>query len=174
MRPEKKLMVSEIKDRIKKSNSMIFTRYSGLGAHSMDELRGLTKQANSKYMVVKNTLFRIAAKEAKVEDYGVELGGNTGVLFIEDDPVTAAKLLVKFAKSNAALQIDGGVLDHTTLSKDEINRLASLPTREELIAKLVGQIKAPISGFVGYLGGFLRNLVGVIAQIKEQKEKASS
>jgi len=123
MRPEKKLMVNELKDRIKKSNSMIFTRFSGLDAHSLDELRGLSRQAKARYVVVKNSLFKNAAKDSKFENLGFELGGNTGVLFIEDDPVSVAKSLVKFAKGNSALQIDGGVLDHTILSKDEINRL---------------------------------------------------
>lgn len=174
MRSEKKLMVDVLRERIKNSNSMIFTHYTGLDAQSMDKLRSASRAEKSRYMVVKNSLLKIAAKEEKIEDLGVDLKGSVGVIFGENDAVGIAKASVDFAKENEAFSIDGGFLDSKPLSKADIIHLANLPSREELIAKLVGQLNAPISGLVGCLSGLLRNMVSVLNQIKEQKEKAGT
>ncbi len=173
MRPEKGLMVEEIRDRIKGSSSMIFTQYSGLDAQTMDRLRSLSRSKESNYMVVKNTLLKRAAEKEKIEDLGIDFKGSTGVLFGSGDAAALAKAFVAFEKEAEAFQVAGGYLDNNPLSKDQVKYLASLPSREELIAKLVGQINAPISNFVGVLSALLRNLVGALNQIKEQKEKAS-
>lgn len=171
MRPEKKIIVAELTEKLKKANPVIVTRYSGLTAQNMNRLRDLSNEHNSDYMVVKNTLLQIAAKEAKMEGLPATMTGNTAILFGGGNPVALAKIFVQFAKENEALKIEGAVLDSKPLTKQNLELLATLPPREVLLAKLFGQMKAPISNLVGVLAALLRNLVNVMNQIKEQKEK---
>lgn len=173
MRPEKKYMLKDLREKIKGSDSMIFTRYDGLDAQSLDRLRNISNAKNSKYMVVKNTLFERAAKEEKIDDLGYSFKGSTGVLFGEGDAAALAKMFVQFEKENENLKVEGGFLENKPLSKEQVKYLASLPSKEELIAKLVGQMNAPISNFVGVLSALLRNFVNALHQIKEQKEQTS-
>lgn len=172
MRPEQKIIVAELKEKLKKANPIIVTHYTGLNAQAMNRLRDLAAGKNSDYMAVKNTLLRIAAKEAEVPGFETEYTGNTAVLFGGGDAVALAKIFVNFAKENEALKIDGAILDSKPLSKQNLEHLATLPPREVLLAKLFGQMNAPISNFVGVLAAVLRNFVNVVHQIKEQKEKA--
>ncbi len=172
MRPEKKVIVAELREKIRSSQSMIFTRYDGLDAQSLGRLRELSRSKKSQYMVVKNTLFRRAAQEEQITDLGLDLTGSTGVLFGKGDAAALAKIFVDFEKGNQKFKVEGGLLDKNPLSKEQVKRLASLPSREELLAKLVGQLNAPISNFVGVLSAVLRNFVSVLNQIKEKKEQS--
>lgn len=171
MRPEQKMIVAELTEKLKKANPVVVTCYTGLNAQAINRLRDLAADQKSDYMVVKNTLFRLAAKEAKLEGIGENLSGNTGVLFGGGDAVRLAKILVQFAKENEALKIQKALLDNKELSKQSLEYLATLPSREVLLSKLLGQMQAPITNFVGVLAALLRNLLSVLHQIEKQKEK---
>lgn len=172
MRPEKKIIVAELAEKLKKANPVIVTRYAGLTAQTINRLRALSSEQNSDYRVVKNTLLQIAAKDTKVEGFPATLTGGTAILFGGGDPVTLVKIFVQFAKENEMLKIEGAVLDRKPLTKQNLELLATLPPREVLLAKLFGQMKAPISNLVGVLAALLRNLVNVVNQIQQQKEKS--
>ncbi|MFG2139330.1 50S ribosomal protein L10 [Streptomyces sp. NPDC048650] len=132
--------VAEITGKLRDSNAAVVTSYTGLTVAQLKELRRSLGE-NAQYRVVKNTLTQIAAKEAGIQ-LDEHLKGSTAVAFVTGDPVTAAKGLRDFAKENPALVIKGGVLEGKALSADEIKKLADLESREVLLAKLAGGMKA--------------------------------
>jgi large subunit ribosomal protein L10 len=131
--------VEEIAGKLRDSNAAVVTSYTGLTVAQLKQLRRSLGE-NAQYRVVKNTLTKIAAKEAGVE-LDEHLKGSTAVAFVTGDPVTAAKGLRDFAKENPNLVIKGGVLDGKALTADEIKKLADLESREVLLAKLAGAMK---------------------------------
>ncbi|MFE9648220.1 50S ribosomal protein L10 [Streptomyces sp. NPDC006365] len=137
---DKVAAVEEITMKLRNSNAAVVTSYVGLSVAQLQELRRSLGE-NAQYRVVKNTLTQIAAKQAGVE-LDEHLEGSTAVAFVTGDPVEAAKGLRDFAKNNPALVIKGGVLEGKSLSADEIKKLADLESREVLLAKLAGAMKA--------------------------------
>ncbi|GGW98884.1 50S ribosomal protein L10 [Streptomyces noursei] len=140
-RPDKVTAVDEIADKFRNSNAAVVTAYTGL---TVAQIRNLRRSLgdNAQYRVVKNTLTKIAAKEAGISALDEHLSGSTAVAFVTGDPVEAAKGLRDFAKENQNLVIKGGVLDGKALSADEIKQLADLESREVLLSKLAGAFKA--------------------------------
>ena len=134
-RPDKSAAVAELAEQFRSSNAAVLTEYRGLTVAQLKELR-TALGANASYAVVKNTLTKIAVKEAGVEGLTDLLVGPSAIAFISGDPVEAAKSLRDFAKDNPLLVIKGGVLDGAPLTADEIKKLASLESREVLLAKL--------------------------------------
>ncbi len=143
-RPDKAAAVAEIADRFRASNAAVLTEYRGLTVAQLTTLRR-SIAANATYAVVKNTLTSIAAKEAGIGAFESDLSGPTAIAFVTGDPVEAAKGLRDFAKANPALVIKGGVLDGRALSADEVKKLADLESREVLLAKLAGAMKANLT-----------------------------
>ncbi|MCF3173571.1 MULTISPECIES: 50S ribosomal protein L10 [Streptomyces] len=137
---DKNAAVAEITEKLRDSHAAVVTSYTGLTVAQLKELRRSLGE-NAQYRVVKNTLTKIAAKEAGIQ-LDEHLKGSTAVAFVTGDPVTAAKGLRDFAKENPSLVIKGGVLDGKALSADEIKKLADLESREVLLAKLAGAMKA--------------------------------
>ena len=167
----KKVMVKEIKKKIDNSELVIFTQYSGLGVSSNEALRGDLRKVNAEYKVYKNTLVKRAlSKDIEGLDSDAILAGPTSFVFSETDPVTPAKIVAKFSKENEALQIKGGLYQNAFITSDKVKELASLPSREELLAKLVYLLNAPISGLVNVLHGNLRKLVYALNAIKDTKK----
>ena len=143
-RPDKAADVAEIAEHFRTSTATVLTEYRGLTVAQMKTLRrSLGETAN--YAVVKNTLTKIAAKEAGVEGLDGLLAGPSAIAFIKGDPVEAAKGLRDFAKAHPLLVIKGGYMDGKTLSAAEISQLADLESREVLLAKLAGAMKASLS-----------------------------
>ena len=143
-KPEKAAAVAEITERFRASNAAVLTEYRGLTVAQLTQLRTNIK-SHATYAVVKNTLTQIAAREAGVTAFQDGLNGPTAVAFVTGDPVEAAKGLRDFARANPALVIKGGVLDGKSLTADEVNRLADLESREVLLAKLAGAMKASLT-----------------------------
>ncbi|AWB93428.1 50S ribosomal protein L10 [Aeromicrobium chenweiae] len=141
---EKTAAVAELADNFRQSSGAVLTEYRGLTVKQLQELRRSLGEDVS-YAVAKNTLTKIAAKDAGVELDTELLTGPTAIAFIKGDPVLAAKSLRDFAKANTPLVIKGGFLDGKILSADEINKLADLESREVLLAKLAGGMKASLS-----------------------------
>lgn len=140
-RPDKAAAVAELKEKFEGSNAGVLTEYRGLSVAQLKELR-VSLGENATYSVVKNTLTEIAAKEAGVDAFEGQMSGPSAIAFITGDPVPVAKGLRAFAKAHPQLVIKAGFLDGKPLTTDEINRLADLESREVLLAKLAGAMKA--------------------------------
>jgi large subunit ribosomal protein L10 len=175
-RPDKAAAVAEIADEFRASNAAVLTEYRGLSVAELQELRRSLGES-AKYAVVKNTLTKIAAKEAGVEQLTELLVGPSAIAFVRGDPVEAAKGLRDFARAHPFLVIKGGVLDGKPLSADEIRRLADLESREVLLAKLAGAMKAgpqqAASLFVAPLSQMAR-LIEALRQKVEQEGAAGT
>ncbi|MEV0281388.1 50S ribosomal protein L10 [Streptomyces sp. NPDC050610] len=143
-RPDKAAAVAELTDQFRSSNAAVLTEYRGLTVAQLKELRRSLGE-NAQYAVVKNTLTKIAANEAGITSLDDLFNGPTAVAFVSGDPVTSAKGLRDFAKENPNLIIKGGVLDGKALSADEFKKLADLESREVLLAKLAGGMKASMA-----------------------------
>jgi large subunit ribosomal protein L10 len=143
-RPDKAATVAELAGKFRDSNAAVLTEYRGLTVAQLTQLRSNIKD-HASYTVVKNTLTKLAAKEAGVTAFEGKLAGPSAVAFITGDPVEAAKGIRDFAKANPALVIKGGMLDGNPMTADEIRQLADLESREVLLAKLAGAMKASLN-----------------------------
>ena len=165
--------VQELREKLAVSKSLFFTDYAGLTVEEITKLRGELRKDGNSYAVVKNTLFRIAAGDvaSQLETY---LAGPTGVVFAGEDPVAPAKAIKTFSDATKKLGIKAAYVDGQVIDKSQVERLASLPSKQELIAKLVGSLASPLRGLVTVLSGNQSGLVRVLNAIREQKEAAGS
>ena len=168
-RPEKEAVVKELTDKFSSAKSLVITDYLGLNVAEMTELRSRLREAGVEFKVVKNTLATIAANDVEMEEMTDYFSGPTAIAFGEDDAVSPAKVLVEFAKDHEVLEIKAGLLNGEIISKEKVESLAEIPSREELLAKAFASMKAPLSGLVNVLQGNIRGLVQVLNQIKEEK-----
>jgi len=168
-RPEKEAVVKELTDKFSSAKSLVITDYLGLNVAEMTELRSKLREAGVEFKVVKNTLATIAANDVEMEEMTDYFSGPTAIAFGEDDAVSPAKVLVEFAKDHEVLEIKAGLLNGEIISKEKVESLAEIPSREELLAKAFASMKAPLSGLVNVLQGNIRGLVQVLNQIKEEK-----
>ena len=174
MRPERKIMVSEMKDKLEGKSFFFITDYQGLNVSDITHLRNKLKVSNSTYQVFKNRLFkRIVEEKGFPCDIENDLKGFSAFAIGGSDVVQVAKVLFDFAKKHKTFAVKAGVLDSKYLSKEEVKRIASLPSREVLIAMTVGAIAAPLTGFVFVLHERIRSFVGVLAAIADKKKEQS-
>ena len=143
-RPDKAAAVAELTEDFRTANATVLTEYRGLSVTSMKELRRALG-SNTKYSVVKNTLTKIAAKDAGVDIDPSLLAGPSADAFIKGDPIDAAKSLKNFSKENPFLVIKGGIFEGKSVTVAEIMKLADLESREVLLAKLVGAMKGSLA-----------------------------
>ncbi|OGI22441.1 MAG: 50S ribosomal protein L10 [Candidatus Moranbacteria bacterium RIFCSPHIGHO2_01_FULL_55_24] len=167
---QKEALVQEVADKVKASKALVFANYKGVSVKDLTAVRRELRKSGSSWQVLKKTLLNIALKEAGVPVEARGLSGQIGVAFSQDE-VAAAKVLSDFIKANkeTELSIEGGSLGTAALSIAEVKALAKLPSQDELRAKLVGTLQAPIAGFVRVLGGNLSGLVQVLKAIEKQK-----
>jgi large subunit ribosomal protein L10 len=174
-RPDKEAAVAELADEFRSSNAAVLTDYRGLSVAELQELRRSLGES-AKYAIVKNTLTKIAVKDAGVEELTELLVGPSAIAFVKGDPVEAAKGLRDFARAHPFLVIKGGVLDGKPLSADEIRKLADLESREVLLARLAGAMMAgpqqAASLFVAPLSQMAR-LIEALRQKLEQEGGAA-
>lgn len=171
IRPEKAASVAELKERIQGSEIAIITSYQGINVEAVNNLRKTLREAGVEYKVYKNTLATIALRELGLEAAAASINGPTAWAFCAD-PVTPAKILKDLSATSKFLVMNGGVLSGKVVSGEQLIALASLPSREALIAQVVGTIAMPLRNLVGTLNALPRNLVNVLDQIKKQKEAA--
>ena len=165
----KQAIVQEIADKMKNAQGTVVVDYRGLNVEEVTELRKKARENNIDYKVYKNSMMRFAAKEAGVEGLLDVLVGPTAIAFCEDDPVAPAKLINDFAGEHKALEIKAGVVEGKVLDVAGVKELAELPPREVLVAKVLGGLNAPISGFANVLNANLKGLVVALNAIAEQK-----
>jgi large subunit ribosomal protein L10 len=166
--PDKAAAVAELVESFRESNGAVLTDYRGLTVKQLQELRR-SLGASANYAVTKNTLTKIAAKEAGVELDDKLLVGPTAIAFITGDVVEAAKGLRDFAKANSPLIIKGGFLDGKVVEPDEIRKLADLESREVLLAKLAGGMKASLSNAASLFNAPLTQTARLLAALQETK-----
>lgn len=165
----KKQVVEEIKERLEKTQVAVLADYRGLNVAEVTELRAKLREAGVDFKVLKNTLTRLAANEVGLEGLDPYLEGPTAIAFGIDDPVVPAKVLSDYAKTHKALEIKAGILEKKVIDANGVKALADLPSREVLLAKVMGAMQSPLYGFAGSLQGLLRNLVYVLDAVKEKK-----
>ncbi len=170
-REEKQRVVEQLHAAWSEASAGVVTHYRGLTVAEMGELRRKLREAGVRMQVVKNTLARRAAEGTDFAAAGELFTGPTAIAY-GDDPVGLAKALAEFAKGNKALEIIGGVLDGKRLEKADVVSLASLPPREVLLAKLMGTMQGPVSGFVRALNEVPASFVRTLAAIRDQKQAA--
>ena len=173
----KQAVVAQLKEQLESAKGVVLTSYKGLTVAQDTELRRELREAGVSYHVVKNTMLRIAAKEAGIEGIEEHLEGTTAFAFSTEDAVAPAKVICGFIKKNKledteVLTVKVGMVEGKVIGVDEVKALAALPSREELIAKLLGSMNAPISNTVNVLQGVIRNAVYVLDAIRAQKESA--
>ena len=144
-RPDKAAVVTDVKERISGSSATMLTEYRGLTVSQLAQLRAELRKAGAEYRVVKNTLTKIAVRDAGFEVPDDLLTGPTAITFCGEDPVAAAKALRTFAKENPALVVKGGILEGRFIDAAETGRLADLASREELLAKAAGLMQAIVA-----------------------------
>jgi large subunit ribosomal protein L10 len=172
-RPDKAATVAEIADEFRSSNAAVLTEYRGLSVKQLQELRRALGE-NATYAVVKNTLTKLAAKDAGVDSFEELLTGPSAIAFVKGDPVEAAKSLRDFARANSPLVIKGGVLDGKPLTPAEIAKIADLESREVLLAKLAGAMMASLSNAVYLLNAPLAQAARLVGALQAKAEQDPS
>lgn len=143
----KKKVVAEITDKFQRSVAAVIVDYRGLKVEDVTELRKQCREEGLEYKVYKNTLSRMAAEKAGMEELVDQLVGPNAIVFSYEDPVAAAKIASDFSKKNKNLELKVGVVEGVFYDEEKLKEFASIPSREELIAKLLGSLKAPVSNF---------------------------
>jgi len=169
-RAEKVALVEQLTEKLQRAQAVVLTDFRGLDVAATNELRARLRKEGVEYRVVKNTLIRRAAAQAGIEGLDSLLEGPTALAFGYDDPVVPARELARFAKDFNQLQIKGGILQGRVIDTKEIQRLAELPSRDELLAKVVGGVQAPLYGLVGVLTATLRSFVYAVDALRRQRE----
>ncbi len=172
MRAEKEFAVKEVQDRLKEAESVVLTGYAGLSAEQMNLLRGALEERSANYMVVSNRLFKIAVKELELNAITEFLNGPVGVVFGPESYSDVLKDLMKFRRENDALKILGGYIEKQVIGPEAVKIVASLPSKAQLQARLLGALEGPITGFVGVLQQRLGSLVRVLDAIAKKRAES--
>jgi large subunit ribosomal protein L10 len=169
---EKKQIVEGLREKFSKSKVLIITDYKGLDVKKMSALRRKLRDEGIECRVVKNTMLVRASEGTDVAAVSDAFKGPNAVVFGYEDPISPAKLLVQFAKENDKLEIKAGFLNGRVLDPSDIKALAALPSREQLLSKLLSVMIGVPTAFVNALSGVPRNLVNVLNAVKDKKEAA--
>jgi len=169
-RPEKVEQVARLKEKFQKASSIFLADYSGLSVAEITELRRKLREQNNEFIVIKNTLARLGAKEAGIDRMVDYFEGPTALAISYDDPAVPARVIAAFLKSHPKPEIKACLVEGDVLPGEDAAAIAKWPTREELLARLVGHLNYPIQGLVMSLGGIIRQLVYVLSAIKDKKE----
>lgn len=169
--PAKAAVVEEMKEKLQAAQGVVFVGFTGLTVADVTKLRRKFREGNVEYKVIKNTLTRIAASEIGFEGVSEFLEGPTAIAYSTEDAVAPAKILKEFIKETKteALTVKVGIADGQIIDAAAVDALANLPSRDELIAKIVGSMQAPISGLVNVLQGNIRNMVYVLDAVRAKK-----
>src|ERR671933_1764242 len=171
-RSEKEQLVSELAQKLRGATALYYTDFTGLNVKRMTDLRRRLRKSGVEYVVIKNTLALRAVNESGL--VSEPLKGPTG-LVLARDPVTAAKVLSDFAKENDARpSVKGGLLDGRALDAAQVKRLATMPSREQMLAQLGAGLQAPMAAFVGALNGLLYMFAGALEALRTQREGAAA
>jgi len=167
-RSDKEQLVSELKEKIGSATALYYTDFTGLNVKRMTDLRRRLRKANVEYVVIKNTLALRAVNESGL--VGERLRGPTG-LVVAKDAVVAAKLITDFAKENEQKPaVKGGMFEGKAIDKAQVTKLASMPSREQMLAELGAGLQSPMAAFLGALNGMMYMFVGALDALRTQRE----
>jgi large subunit ribosomal protein L10 len=172
LRNEKDAVIAEVQQLLTDTENLFVSDYRGLTVEELAELRGKLRQSGASFKIVKNTLGGIAADRSGRVTVKELLAGPTAVTFCGEDLVAAAKALSDFAKTHPQLAVRGGVLDASLIDPDGVKALAGLPSRDVLIAQVVGTMAAPMTGLVTVLQGTISGFVRALDQVAQQRVAA--
>jgi large subunit ribosomal protein L10 len=171
-REAKEKAVAQLSGELGRIKLAVMTDYRGLTVREVEELRGVLRNEGITYRVTKNTLLRLAAKSspALANIDPTSFNGPMALAMGFDDEVAPARVIFQYAKTHDALEIVGAITsDGTVLDAAQVKALATLPTREQLLAQVVGTIAAPLTGFVGVMSGNVRSIINVLNALSEQR-----
>jgi large subunit ribosomal protein L10 len=171
---QKKEIVAEFVDRIKENESLFVVAPDRVDPNEAAELKIKLHEIGGNYNLVKNSLFTRALEEAGLDVPESFSSGQNAVIFAGENAPEAAKIMKEFIKETEKAEFKEGYLEHKLISAEKVNALAELPSREVLLAQVLAQMNAPVSGFVNVLAGNIRNIVTVIDNIRDQKAKAGA
>jgi len=167
-RSDKEQLVIELKEKIEGASALYYTDFTGLNVKRMTDLRRRLRKANVEYVVIKNTLALRAVNESGL--VGERLRGPTG-LVVAKDAVVAAKLITDFAKENEQRPtVKGGMFEGKAIDKAQVTKLASMPSREQMLAELGAGLQSPMAAFLGALNGMMYMFVGALDALRTQRE----
>ena len=165
----KKVVVAEITEKIKASKSVVFVDYNGLTVAEVSALRNKCREAGCEYKVYKNTLVRKAFNDLGFKDFDADLNGPTAIAFGKDE-TAAAKIMAAAAKDyEKKITLKSAFVDNAYVDKKGVSALATMPSKEELLAKLLGSLQAPVANLAGVLSNMLAALPRVLNAVAEQK-----
>jgi len=164
---QKQKSLKEIKENLEKQKAMVFVAYEGLKAADIFNFRKKLKEADGKFLVVKKTLLNLILKDKKININAKDLKGQIAVVFGFEDEISPAKLSYQFSREKEGLRLLAGFFENEIIGSEQVLALAQIPSREELLSKVVGSIASPISGFVNVLQGNLKNFVYLLTNIKK-------
>lgn len=168
-KPEKIKSVNELKEHLDKSDSVFVTDYTGLNVHDLTILRKNLRENSVKYLVAKNTLMKIAARETGFENLVEYFQGQTALAFGADDPAVPAKILYDSFKDIEKPVIRAFILDGKLFTGDEITRLANLPGREVLLSQVIAAVESPLTSIIASLDGIFQELVATLDALQASK-----
>jgi large subunit ribosomal protein L10 len=169
-RNEKSTLISEISEMMEKSTAIFLTDYSGINVEDINDLRNQFRDEGVNYKVFKNTLFKRALDDSgKYEKLADHLVGMTGFAFADENPVAPAKIIKKYFDKNKKLSLKACYIEGEYFDGKNLDTLASLPSKNDLVASIIGSINAPASGIVGAINAVMRDLVSVIAEVAKTK-----
>lgn len=167
-RDEKRKVVEDFSKKIEGLQAAVLTHYRGLNVEQINTLRRRLREEKVSYHVVKNTMMKLAARGTDLEKLSDYFKGPTAIAISHGDPVSLAKILSEFVKTQPQLEIKVGLVQGRVASPDEIKALATMPSREVLLAQILGGIQAPAQELAGVLTGGLQQIVGVIQARTDQ------
>ncbi|MFH1611986.1 MAG: 50S ribosomal protein L10 [bacterium] len=166
---QKKEIIDELVDKLSRQKSVVFADYAGLEVNQVQELRCKLRENNIDYKVARKTLIDLALKQAGFDGIKTkDLNGQLSMTVGYDDEVTPAKIIYEFAKKNDDLKILAGLVQGEYMNDTQVVQLAKLPSRQELLAKVVGSVASPMSGLLNAMQGNLRSLVYILSNIKKE------
>ncbi|MBI2011662.1 50S ribosomal protein L10 [Candidatus Daviesbacteria bacterium] len=169
-RQQKKDLVTKLAEKLARASSVVFADYRGLTMAKLQELRKALREQEAEFSITKNNLLKLAIKDSSlITNYPSLFEGPTATLFAYGDQILPLKTMTKLIKDTKIGEIKLGLMDGEILDKYAIEKLASLPSKDELRAKIVGSLGAPLYGIVGVLQANLRNLVYALDGIRKQK-----
>lgn len=171
VREEKVKVVEEIKEKLSSASSAVLVDYKGITVEEANKLRKECREAGVDYKVYKNTLVTIAAEELGLGDLKSHLTGPTAIAFGMEDPVAPAKIVASHIDEFKKMEFKAGILEGEIIDKEAVEALSKLPSKEELIGKMLGSLNAPIYGLANVLSGTIRSLVYALNAIAEQKKE---
>jgi len=165
-RQQKQKILDDLKEKIERQKAMIFIDFTGLKVKDLSALRKKLKETDNELKIAKKTLINLVLKEKRIEIEIKKLLGEVAIVFGYKEEITPAKIIWQFSQENPNLKILGGILENRFREAEKIIELAKLPTREELLTRLVRGISTPISNFINVLQGNIKGLINVLTQVK--------